>query len=236
MSKKNCIFTAVITVLLGALAVAGVNGSRVTSDIAPLRATIVLSLGDQIFKSSDFAGDGSNRHPLFGSLPRGVIREHQALRDLLQKQHVRVVDVRELLDGAIRNARREGKFAEWLKQTFPATAGQAIKQMDAIDAASVLNLRDDHFYEKRQDGAIDPLFTGMPSMYWSRDFAISTPKGVIIGNGQHYRRALENSVARLIFQFADQLKEFPIAFDAAKEGVYLDGGDTIVLDEKTLLL
>jgi arginine deiminase len=236
MSKKSCIGIAIITILLGALAVAGVNGSRVTSDIAPLRATIVLSLGDQIFKSSDFGGAGSNRHPLFGSLPRGVIREHQALRDLLQKQHVRVVDVRELLDGAIRNARREGKLAEWLKQTFPATAEQAIKQMDAIDAASVLNLRDDHFYEKRQDGAIDPLFTGMPSMYWSRDFAISTPKGVIIGNGQFYRRALENSVARLIFQFADQLKEFPIAFDAAKEGVYLDGGDTIVLDEKTLLL
>src|SRR5262249_27006297 len=77
---------------------------------------------------------------------------------------------------------------------------------------------------------------GLPSMYWSRDFAISTPKGVIIGNGQYYRRALENSVARLMFQFADELKQFPIIFDAAKEGVFLDGGDTIVFDEKTLLL
>jgi arginine deiminase len=169
-------------------------------------------------------------------LPRGVIREHEALRELLRKQNVRVMDVRELLDSAIGAARREGKLAEWLKQTFPATADQAAKRIDAIGAASVLNLSDDLFYAKRGDGSIDPIFAGVPSMYWSRDFAISTPKGIIIGNGQHYRRALENSVARLIFQFADELKEFPIVFDAAKEGVFLDGGDTIVLDEKTLLL
>jgi arginine deiminase len=222
--------------LLFTFAPAGANGPRVTSDIAPLRATIALSLGDQVFKASDMGGAGANRHPLFGSLPRGVIREHEALRELLRQQKVRVMDVRDLLDSAIRNARREGKLAEWLKQTFPATADQAIKRIDAIDAASVLNLSDDLFYAKRDDGSMDPIFTGVPSMYWSRDFAISTPKGIIIGNGQYYRRALENSVARLIFQFADDLKQFPIVFDAAKEGVFLDGGDTIVLDERTLLL
>src|SRR5215468_3458247 len=130
MSKKYCISVVTITILLGALVVAGVNGSRVTSDIAPLRATIVLSLGEQVFKSSDFGGAGSNRHPLFGSLPRGVIREHQALRELLQKENVRVLDVRGLLDGAIRNARREGKLAAWLIQTFPATAEQAIQRIN----------------------------------------------------------------------------------------------------------
>jgi arginine deiminase len=212
------------------------NGARVVSDVAPLRAAIVLSLGNQIFKSSDLGGAGSNRHPLFGSLPRGVIREHQALRDLLQKQDVRVMDVRELLGSALRNARREGKLAEWLKQTFPATANAAIKRIDALDADSVLNLRDDHYYAKREDGLVDPLFPGLPSMYWSRDFAVSTPKGIIIGNGQYYRRALENSAARLMFQFADELKQFPIVFDAAKEGVHLDGGDVIVFDEQTLLV
>jgi arginine deiminase len=234
MSKKSCFTIIIITLLLFTATAA--NGPRVTSDIAPLRATIVLSLGDQIFKSSDMGGGGPNRHPLFGSLPRGVIREHQALRELLQKQGVRVMDVRELLNSAIRNARREGKLADWLKQTFPATAGAAIKRIDSIDADSVLNLRDDHYYSMHENGSIDPLFPGLPSMYWSRDFAISTPKGIIIGNGQFYRRALENSVARLMFQFADDLKPFPVVFDAAREGVHLDGGDVIVFDAKTLLV
>jgi arginine deiminase len=236
MSKKNCFKIIAISLLLFTIAGAVINGPRVVSDVAPLRATIVLALGDQVFKSSDMGGGGTNRHPLFGSLPRGVIREHQGLRDLLVKQNVRVMDVRDLLDSAIRNARREGRLAEWFRLTFPATAEQAVKRIDALDAASVLNLRDDHFYAKREDGSIDPLFPGLPSMYWSRDFAISTPKGIVIGNGRYYRRALENSVARLIFQFADDLKQFPIVFDAAKEGVHLDGGDVIVLDETTLLV
>ncbi|MGH9766647.1 MAG: hypothetical protein ACREAB_04365, partial [Blastocatellia bacterium] len=163
MLKKSYFIIIVPTLLLATFGVAGINGARVTSDVAPLRATIVFSLGDQIFKSSDLGGAGSNRHPLFGSLPRGVIREHQALRDLLQKQNVRVFDVRELLDSAIRNARRENKLAEWLKQTFPATADEAIKRIDAIDAGSALNLRDDHFYQRREDGSIDPMFPGLPS-------------------------------------------------------------------------
>ncbi len=209
---------------------------RVTSDVAPLRATIVLGLGEQIFKTSEMGSGGANRHPIFGGLPRGVLREHQALRDLLKKQNVRVLDVRVLLNSAIRNARREGKLADWLRQTFPATAEEAIARIDSIDADSVLNFRDDHFYGQGEDGTFGPLFPGLPSMYWARDFAISTPKGILIGNGQYYRRSLENAAARLMFQFADELKPFPIVFDAAKEGVHLDGGDTIVLDEKTILL
>ena len=222
--------------LLCAALVKSAGNERVVADIAPLRATLVLSLGEQIFKRSEMGGAGTNRHPIFGGLPRGIIREHQALRELLGNQNVKVLDVRDTLNSAIRNARRAGKLDEWLKQTFPATAEKAIAISATLDADSVLNFRDEHFYGKAEDGTFDPLFPGLPSMYWARDFAISTPKGIIIGNGQYYQRALENAAARLMFQFADELKGFPIAFDAAREGVYLDGGDTIVLDEKTLLL
>jgi arginine deiminase len=210
------------------------DGARVVSDVAPLRATIVFTPGDQIFKSSELSG-GTNRHPFFMTLPRGVQREHQALRDLLRDQNVRVLDAHELLDNAIRNARRAGRLAEWIRQSFPATANEAIRRIDELDADSLLNRRDDHFYHQRA-GALDPLFPGVPSMYWARDFAISTPRGIIIGNGQFYRRSLENALARLMFQYAEQLKEFPIVFDAVREGVQLDGGDVIVLDEKTLLV
>lgn len=73
-------------------------------------------------------------------------------------------------------------------------------------------------------------------MFWARDFAVSTSQGIIIGNSRRFSRSLENALIRLLFQYADELQGFPIAFDAAKEGVFLDGGDTIVLDRHTLLL
>ncbi len=241
MKRRTVLCGAALAVLLGLLpraesaaSMAGKGG--VLSDIAPLRATLVLSLGEQIFKTSEFGAAGANRHPIFGGLPRGVIREHQALRELLRGQGVEVHDVRDLLESAIRNARQKGALAAWVRETFPATAPQTAQRLDLITADSILNLRDEHFYGKTPAGLADPLFPGLPSMYWSRDFAISTPKGIVIGNGQYYRRALENAVARLIFRFADPVKAFPIVFDAAAEGVYLDGGDLIVLDEKTLLL
>jgi arginine deiminase len=39
-----------------------------------------------------------------------------------------------------------------------------------------------------------------------------------------------------MFRHARELREFPIVFDAAKEGVILDGGDVIVRDERTLFM
>jgi arginine deiminase len=243
MRTKGCFTGAAILVLLLLLISAGrtsgfghdsLNGARVNSDIAPLRAVMVLAIGDNIFKSSEM---GSGRHPFFSSgLPRGVIREQAALLEVLRQQGVRVLEVRNLLQSAINRARREGKLAGWLRQTFPATADEAIKRIKDLDADSLLNRRDEHFYAASGDGLLEPLFPGMSSMYWARDFAVSTPKGIIIGNGQHYGRALENALARLIFQYADELKGFPIVFDAGQEGVFLDGGDVIVLDERTLLV
>jgi arginine deiminase len=80
------------------------------------------------------------------------------------------------------------------------------------------------------------MFLPLTSIYWSRDFAASTPKGIIIGNGMAFQRTLENSIARLMFRHATALQDFPIVFDAAKEGVILDGGDIMVRDEHTLFL
>jgi arginine deiminase len=210
------------------------NRGRVRADVAPLRAAIVFSIGDNIFKSSEM---GTGRHPFFSmGLPRGTIHEQAALIEILRLSGVRVLEVRDLLQSAIENARREGKLAAWLRQSFPVTAGEALKRLDELDADSLLHRRDDHFYLTNRDQTLAPLFPGMASMYWARDFAISTPKGIIIGNSRYYGRALENALARLMFEYADELKSLPIVFDALKEGVFLDGGDVIVLDEKTLLV
>ncbi|MCI0488123.1 MAG: arginine deiminase family protein [Blastocatellia bacterium] len=243
MQTKRHFAIASIAILLMAFISAGLasafavnepNGARVTADFAPLRTTIALSIGDNIFKSSEMGG---TRHPFFSSgLPRGALREHAAMMGILRKNGVRVLDVRDLLDSAIQSARRAGKLSDWLRETFPATADEIIKRINELDADSLLGRRDDHFYVTGPDGLLNPLFPGITSMYWARDFAISTPKGIVIGNGRFYNRAIENSLARFMFEYADELKPFPIVFDASKEGVLLDGGDVIVLDEKTLLV
>jgi arginine deiminase len=43
-------------------------------------------------------------------------------------------------------------------------------------------------------------------------------------------------LARFLFAYAERLRDFPVVFDAGAEGVNLDGGDLIVLDEHTILL
>lgn len=233
--KRALTLSLSLLLLFGGQAARGDGAVRgVSSDAARLRAAIVLTIGDNIFRSSEM---GAARHPFFVSgLPRGAMREQAALLSVLRRSGVRVLDVRELLQSAIAAARRRGRLAPWLRETFPATADEAVRRIEEIDADSVLARRDEHFYLAGEGGAPDPLFPGISSMYWSRDFAVSTPKGIVIGNGQAYGRALENAIARLMFEHAEELKSFPVVFDAAREGVMLDGGDVLVLDERTLLV
>jgi len=204
------------------------------ADFERLRTVIVMSVDDSIYKSSEM---GSSIHPIFNKgLAPGAIAEHRALVRLLQKAGVQVLQVRDLLADAINNARRDGELEAWIRQTYPDQADRILPDLARIDADMVIQRSDDLFYRKNDRGELDPLFLPLSSMYWSRDFAISTPKGIIIGNGQNFGRTLENSLARLMFTHAAALRDFPIVFDAAKEGVILDGGDVIVRDEKTLFL
>ena len=207
---------------------------RLDSDMANLVAAIVVPTQMESFKTIAM---GSGGHPLFrGGQASGAVRQHGALLEILRQHGVRLLEVQQLLQSALENARKKGKLADWLRQTFPHTADQAIERLDELTAESFFAQRDDHFYLRHPDGSLDPLFSGFPSMFWARDFAISTPRGIIVGNGLRYSRSRENSLIRLLFQYADELQDFPIAFDAAEEGVFLDGGDTLVLDERTLLV
>ena len=208
--------------------------AAVEADFERLRTVIVMSVDDSIYKSSEM---GSSIHPIFNKgLAPGAIVEHRALLRLLEKAGVEVLQVRDLLQDAIENARRLGGLEAWIRDTYPGQADRILPHVDRIHADMVLQRSDDLFYRKNGSGELDPLFLPLSSMYWSRDFAISTPKGIIIGNGQNFGRTLENALARLMFTYARALRDFPIVFDAAKEGVVLDGGDVIIRDETTLFL
>ncbi|MEM7354518.1 MAG: arginine deiminase family protein [Acidobacteriota bacterium] len=205
----------------------------VFSDTGRLHATLALSGGEEMAR---MVGLGSG-HPLSwtGANPSRQ-REHAALLQILQQNGVEVLDIAEVLQSAIDNARQTGNLAGWLQETFPTSAERIVERIDEIDARSLLNRRDEHFYLENEAGDFDPLFPGVTAMYWARDFAAMTPKGIVIGNGRYLTRSFENDYARFMFRHADALKDAPIAFDAIAEEVYLDGGDLIVLDEQTLLL
>jgi len=205
----------------------------VTSDTATLRATLVLPLDEWIYKSSAM-GQGM---PFFSTgHPRGVIEEYRALIELLTLAGVEVLDVRDLLQDAIDAARRAGTLEAEMRAIFPGSATAIAQRLDEIDADSLLFLRDDHVYMDQDDGSVAPLFPGFSSMYWARDWAATTPAGVVIGNSRRFTRSLENKLAKFLFAYAGRLRDVPVVFDAGAEGVNLDGGDLIVYDQNTILL
>jgi arginine deiminase len=92
------------------------------------------------------------------------------------------------------------------------------------------------FFNYNEKGYLDPLIPLSGAFFFTRDIAVSTPRGMIITNSRSKWRKYEHLMARFIFQFSDELKMHPIVFDAEREGVRCEGGDIIVKDEKTILM
>jgi len=206
----------------------------VRADYETLQSVIVMSIDDSIYKSAEM---GSSIHPIFNKgLAPIAVREHRGLLDIMEKAGVRILEVRDLLQDAVENARRSGELEAWIRAAYPDQADRIVPNLSRVSADAILQRSDELFYRSNDKGEFDPLFLPISSMYWSRDFAISTPRGIIIGNGQNFGRTLENAIARLMFRHAGALRDFPVVFDAAAEKVLLDGGDVIVRDERTLFV
>jgi arginine deiminase len=236
--KKSICLWLTLSLLLGSLGVSWVGAGEwkpfVEADFETLRITIVSSTDDSIYKSSEM---GISVHPIFSrGLSPSTIREHRALVDLLEKAGVQVLQVRDLLQDAVDHARQKGALEGWIRETYPDQYKRILPCLDQVSADTILQRSDRLFYRSNEKGEFDPLFIPVASAGWSRDFAISTPKGIVIGNSGIFGRTLENAIARLIFPYAVALRDFPVVFDAGQEGVNLDGGDVIVRDEKTLFL
>jgi arginine deiminase len=62
------------------------------------------------------------------------------------------------------------------------------------------------------------------------------PGGLLIANSASVLRRYESTLFRFMTRFAPELRQYPVVFDAGQEGLYLEGGDLCVLDERTLLV
>jgi N-dimethylarginine dimethylaminohydrolase len=139
----------------------------------------------------------------------------------------------ELLDAAIVVARKRGKFRGWLGAIAPAL----VEHENRLTAAMLLGSDDEFVYGATSSGvALKPLIRPTTTMFFTRDIAVMTPCGVVLCNFGNNVRSWEATLTRFVFEHAPALEKYPIVFDAAKEGVFVEGGDVIVLDERTLLV
>jgi arginine deiminase len=208
--------------------------ARVISDIDPLRSVIVLAPSSK---------ERRETYSLYGDSPTfvltyedGLNRQHRSLTDLIRNHGVRVLDLAALLDEALISARREGRLEQALAEIFPEEFSRLKNEISRLTADAMLGRDPDFFFRYDAEGALAPLIPTSGAFIFTRDFAVSTPAGIIITNGRPKWREQEHRIGRFIFRHSPSLRDFPIAFDAEAEGVRCDGGDIIVKDARTLLM
>jgi arginine deiminase len=204
----------------------------VTSETGKLRRVIVHPPGAEIQKVFPFL-IGSHSMLAWELLRPEATAQHAGLVAALKRNGTEVLLVEELLDSAIDAARRADKFRGWLS----AAAPELVDRHERLTAAMLLGSDDELVYGLGAPGvALRPLVRPTTTMFFTRDIAVMTPRGVVLANFNNNVRSWEASLARLMFRHAPTLEQYPIAFDAAHEGVFLEGGDVMVYDERTLLV
>jgi arginine deiminase len=211
-----------------------IQQGRVVSEIDPLRSVIILSPSTE---------ERREIYTLYGDSPlfvlnylEGMVQQHQKLSNLLKKSGVRTLNLVDLLENALFNARQAGRLEGALAEIFPDQFPRLREKMDRITASVLLGRSPEFFFSYNDKGALDPLIPLSGAFFYTRDFAVSTPRGMILTNSRYRWRKLEHLLGRFVFRFADQLTKHPIVFDAEAEGVHCEGGDIIIKDEKTILM
>jgi arginine deiminase len=211
-----------------------IQQGSVVSEIDHLKSVIILSPSTE---------ERREIYYLYGDSPmlmlnytEGMVRQHKNLSDLLRKNGVRTLSLVDLLDNALSNARKSGKIEGALAEMFPEQYPRLKEKTDRITASVLLGRSPEFFFNYNEKGYLDPLIPLSGAFFYTRDFAVSTPLGIILTNSRYKWRKLEHLMGRFVFRFADELKRHPIVFDAEAEGVHCEGGDIIIKDEKTILM
>jgi arginine deiminase len=238
MKFRPRILTCLIVVLLFACGaqekIQEKTEAYVPADIAPLKKVIVLSPGEDFSRRS--YEHYSDRMIISLIYDAGAAEQHRQMVDILEKNGAETLHVIDLLDDAIAKAREAGRLEQCLKDIFPSSFQQIRENIEHLDARALLGRNDLFYYHYDPEGRFLPLIKPTIWFYYTRDFAAATPKGLILTNSKQEERRLEHAIGRFMFEFAAELKDCTIAFDAEKEGVRCEGGDIIVKDKNTILM
>jgi len=206
-------------------------GGLVTSEVGRLKRVLVHEPGAEVTKSFPlFLG---NHSMLTWELLRSdAAKQHQAFVGKMREAGVEVLYFERLLDEALREARAAKLLGKWLAAHVPALVEHEARL--AVD--TLLGRDDDLIYRRDATGALQPLISPPTVLFFTRDLAVMTPRGLVFGKFEGDLRSFEGTLARFVFQHAPPLAHYPVAFDARTENVHLQGGDVLVLDDKTLLV
>jgi arginine deiminase len=206
-------------------------GGNVPSDVGTLRRILVHTPGPEIRKMLNAL---SGQHPMLPSslLLDRATEQHRAFVALLEDEGAEVLQLETVLDEAVEAARTAGAFDMWLKGAAP----QLVPHASEVSGAVLLGAVDRFTYHTDPEGAFHPLVAPAKGIMYTRDLAVMTPRGVVISNFVNAARNFETALIRLAFDWSPQLRDYPVAFDAREERLFLQGGDVIVADENTLLI
>lgn len=198
----------------------------VSSDFGKLKRVVVHSPGPEVLRP--FPGEADPAPWMaHARWSEEAIREHEGFVKALRGQGAEVLEFVDLLDDALNRLRASGRLVPWLERHE-----LGFLDLDGPITAARLIGREEVFAQGDDAALPAPL----KCLTFLRDVAVMTPKGLVLTNFLNRDRAHEMDLARLALREAMGTRAYPVVCDAHREGVFLQGGDLVVLDEKTVLL
>lgn len=201
----------------------------VRDDVGALQKVLVHTLTPDEYPVDQLSGA---LIPNLNADREAAARQHRELSTLLTEAGAETIELSDVLDEAIEEAKRRGAWEAWLSATHPRLSGEA----GSVTAATLLGRDPDRQFALDADGGYRHLFNDATSTMWTRDASFMTPAGLVICNALSERRLRENMTLRFVMAHAPQMADYPVVFDAVAEGVVIEGGDAQMVDENTLFL
>lgn len=198
----------------------------VTSETGRLRKVLVNPATVADHAQCILAGHGTHdADPFWHDAVGDIVDQHADLMVQLKASGTRILQLEDVLDGAIAAARRAGAWTGWLSATYPELAGSG-----NVRAATLL--------ARDARGASVHAACGqeMNGLSHVRDFAMMLPAGLLLCNVADPTRARQQALFRFMVAYAPEFRGYPVIFDAVAAGFRAEGGDFQVLDQRTLLV
>lgn len=145
------------------------------------------------------------------------LREHESLRRILREQGIKVLEVPILINEAIDYARESNRLLDFVGKCFPKLLS-FIENGEDITAADLLGASRRSVFSNEQSSNLFKT-RSLQWMIFSRDVAVTLPKGILLTYFSQPQRKLENQIIRFMFENSPQLQEYPVVFDAERENV-----------------